>query len=174
MVECHSCIRGEDTPLLTDFSILEDLHRRWQSFTFTGTTIGHLFKDTLRGSWELAKMVLWWLLVGMLMASVARAFIPEHLFMTYMGPTLLGLAVTLFFATIIEVCSEGSSPLAFEIFSKTGAFGNSFTFLMSGVATDYTEIGLIWQNIGKKAALWLPIITVPQIIVLGFLFNIFL
>lgn len=43
---------------------------------------------------------------------------------------------------------------------------------MAGVATDYTEIGLIWQNIGKKAALWLPVITVPQVLLLGYLFNV--
>jgi len=84
------------------------------------------------------------------------------------------LLVTLFFATIIEVCSEGSSPLAFEIYNQTGAFGNSFVFLLSGVITDVTELGLIWHNIGKKAAIWLPIITVPQVIILGYLFNIFL
>ena len=119
-------------------------------------------------------MVLWWLLIGMLMAAFARAFIPHDIFMEYMGPTFIGLIVTLIFATIIEVCSEGSSPLAFEIFTQTGAFGNSFTFLMAGVATDYTEIGLIWHNIGKKAALWLPIITVPQILILAYLYNIFL
>ena len=107
----------------------------------------------------------------MIIASFARAFIPSHLFMEYMGPTTIGLVVTLFFATIIEVCSEGSSPLAFEIFSQTGAFGNSFTFLMAGVATDYTEIGLIWSNIGKKAAIWLPMITVPQVLIIGYLFN---
>jgi len=91
-----------------------------------------------------------------------------------MGPTFLGLAVTLFFATIIEVCSEGSAPLAFEIFNQTKAFGNSFTFLMAGVATDYTEIGLIGHNIGRKAAMWIPIITVPQILILGYLFNLIL
>jgi len=45
---------------------------------------------------------------------------------------------------------------------------------MAGVATDYTEIGLIWSNIGKKAALWLPVITIPQIIILGYLFNLLL
>jgi uncharacterized membrane protein YraQ (UPF0718 family) len=91
-----------------------------------------------------------------------------------MGPTALGLFITLAVATIIEVCSEGSSVLAFEIFNQTKAFGNSFTFLMAGVATDYTEIGLIWSNIGRKAALWLPIITVPQILILGYLFNLLL
>jgi hypothetical protein len=91
----------------------------------------------------------------------------------YMGPSILGLLVTLFFATIIEVCSEGSSPLAFEIYNQTHAFGNSVTFLMAGVATDVTEIGLIWNNIGRRAAIWLPIITVPQVLLVGYLFNIF-
>ena len=84
---------------------------------------------------------------------------------------LIGLIITLILATIMEVLAEGTAPLAFEIFKQTGAFGNSFIFLMTGVATDYTEIGLIWDNIGKKVAIWLPIITVPQILILGYLFN---
>jgi uncharacterized membrane protein YraQ (UPF0718 family) len=109
-----------------------------------------------------------------MMAGVARAFIPHDWFLVYAGPTVVGLFVVLLFATIIEVCSEGSSPLAFEIYRQTGSFGNPFVFLMAGVSTDYTEIGLIASNIGKRAAIWLPIITVPQILVLGYLFNIFL
>ena len=117
---------------------------------------------------------MWWLLVGMLMAAFARAYIPQHYFTEFMGPTVIGLLITLLFATIIEVCSEGSAPLAFEIYNKTGALGNSFTFLMAGVATDYTEIGLIWHNIGKKAALWIPILTIPQILILSYIFNTFL
>jgi uncharacterized membrane protein YraQ (UPF0718 family) len=72
---------------------------------------------------------------------------------------------------VLEVCSEGTSPIAFEIFAKTGVLGNPFIFLMAGVATDYTEIGLLWSNIGKRTALWLPAITVPQILLLGFLLN---
>lgn len=174
MVECSHCEMGEDTPVLTDFSIIKDVKRRYREYNFNSENNLNLIKGTLKGSWALTKMVMWWLLIGMLMAAFARAYVPHDLFMNYMGPTLLGLTVTLIFATIIEVCSEGSSPLAFEISNQTGAFGNSFTFLMAGVATDYTEIGLIWHNIGRKAALWLPIITVPQILVLGYLFNILL
>lgn len=172
MVECSHCEMGEDKPILTDFSIIKDMKQRWKEYNFTAKNNIEAMKGTIKGSWSLTKMVMWWLLIGMMMAAFARAYVPHDLFMSYMGPTLLGLAVTLLFATIIEVCSEGSSPLAFEISNQTGAFGNSFTFLMAGVATDYTEIGLIWHNIGKKAALWLPIITVPQILLLGFLFNV--
>ena len=174
MVECAHCKLGEDRPVLTDFSIIKDVKRRWKEYRFTTKNLKEALIGTFRGSWSLTKMVMWWLLIGMLMAAFARAYIPNHLFMEYMGPTVLGLVVTLVFATIIEVCSEGSSPLAFEIYNQSSAFGNSFVFLLSGVATDYTEIGLIWSNIGKKAALWLPIITVPQVLILGYLFNLFL
>jgi len=171
LVECRHCKRGEDKPILEDFSIKNDIKMRLNNYDYNYSNIKKSIIGTFKGSWSLTKMVLWWLVIGMIMAAFARAYIPSHLFIEFMGPTFIGLLITLFFATIIEVCSEGSSPLAFEIFNQTGAFGNSFTFLMAGVATDYTEIGLIWHNIGKKAALWIPIITVPQILFLGYLFN---
>ena len=129
---------------------------------------------TARGSLNLANMVLWWILIGFLFAALIRAYVPAHVFMQYFGPTFSGLLLTLLFATIIEVCSEGSAPIAFEIFNKVGALGNPFVFLMAGGATDYTEIGLIWSNIGKRTAILLPIITVPQIVLFGYLFNLFL
>jgi len=178
MVECRQCAHGEDKPVLTDFSIINDVKRRWNEFQFNRHTVWDATKGTLRGSWSLTKMVMWWLIIGMLMAAFVRSLVntgilTHDMFMMYMGPSLLGLLVTLFFATIIEVCSEGSSPLAFEIYNQTGAFGNSVTFLMAGVATDMTEIGIIWSNIGRKAAIWLPIITVPQVLLVGYLFNIF-
>lgn len=174
LVECQSCTMGEDSAVLTDFSIIKDMKKRWKTYEFTRKNNLEAIRGTLKGSWSLTKMVLWWLIIGMIMAAFARAYIPTELFQQYMGPTLLGLLITLFFATIIEVCSEGSAPLAFEIFNQTGAFGNSFIFLVSGVITDVTEIGLIWSNIGKKAAIWLPIVSIPQALIIAYLFNLFL
>ena len=175
LIECKHCTNGIDTNYHTElrnFSVKKDIKKRFKLFRWTKDNITHSLKKTLQGSWSLANMMLWWLIIGMIMASFARAYIPQDLFQTYMGPGILGLIITLTFATIIEVCSEGTAPLAFEIYAKTGAFGNSFLFLMAGVSTDYTEIGLIWHNIGKKAALFLPLITVPQILILAYIFNI--
>lgn len=136
------------------------------------------FKESINGitngSIHLANMVLWWIIIGFSAAVLIRAYIPGHLFIKYFGPNVLGLILTLAFATIIEVCSEGSAPIAFEIFNKVGTLGNPFVFLMAGVITDYTEIGLIWSNIGRKTAIWLPIVTIPQVLIVGYLFNIFL
>lgn len=154
-----------------DFFICENLSLRFKNYSFSFHNILNDIKQVFLASWELAKMVLWWILLGMFLASVISAYIPHGFFMKYLGPTLLGLFITLAFAAAIEICSEGSAPLSFEIFKQTGALGNAFVFLNAGVATDYTEIGLIWTNIGKKAALWLPIIAVPQVLLLGYLFN---
>lgn len=167
MVECLHC----DTPSNYNFSILADIKKRIREVNITPDTLKGAVLGVLEGSWDLSRMVLWWIVIGMVMASLAQAYIPHNFFMSYMGPNLLGLVVTLVFATILEICSEGTAPLAFEIYRQTGAFGNAFVFLMAGVATDYTEIGLIWANIGKKAALWMPLINVPMIIILGYLFN---
>ena len=169
-IECKYC----DTKVDEKFSVREDVKKRMGKYKPTAENLKNDFKGVMKGSWSLTKMVLWWIIIGMFMASFARAFIPHEWFMMYLGPTIIGLAVTLILATVIEVCSEGSAPLAFEIFDQTKAFGNSFVFLNAGVATDYTELGLLWSNIGKRAAILLPIITVPQILLLGWLFNIFL
>jgi uncharacterized membrane protein YraQ (UPF0718 family) len=133
-----------------------------------------MISGVAKGSWELTRMILWWVMIGMVLAAFTRAYVPSHIFMQYFGPSVFGLLATLVVATIIEVCSEGSSPLAFELYRQTGAFGNVFTFLMAGVVTDYTEIGLIWSNIGRKTAMWMPIISVPQVLILAWLFNQFL
>ena len=92
-------------------------------------------------------------------------------FTQWMGPGPGGPLFTLLGATVIEVCSEGSIPIAFEIFNKSGALGNALVFLMAGVATDYTEISLLWSQIGKRTALLLPLISIPPILLLAYLGN---
>ena len=174
VLEERNLIEKNDNIIKTEkhFSIIDDIKVRAKKYKFSLKTFKSDIKGIYNGMISLGNMVLWWILIGISFASLAGAYIPSHIFKNYMGPTILGLIVTLILATIIEVCSEGTAPLSFEIFRQTGALGNSFVFLMAGVVTDYTEIGLIWHNVGKKTAIWLPIITVPQVILLGIIANI--
>jgi len=155
-----------------NFSVGKDVRKRIQAYRFSFQQLKNDITGIFKGAIFLSNMVLWWILIGIGLSSLAGAYIPQQIFHQYMGPTLTGMLVTLAVATVIEVCSEGTSPLAFEIFRQTGAFGNSLVFLMAGVATDYTEIGLLWHNVGRRAAIWLPVISVPQIILWGILANI--
>ena len=158
-------------PLDASFSVGSHLKDRFKNYR---PSFPQLRKDFLaigRGTFELAEMVLGWVTFGVVLASLAEAYIPAHIFHSYLGPSLGGLVVTLAVATVLEVCSEGTAPLAFEIYRQTKALGNSFVFLSAGVITDYTEIGLVWQNLGKKTAIWMVLMGVPQILILGYLFN---
>ena len=154
-----------------NFSIIADLKKRILHYKFSKAQFLSDLKCVYNGAAMLNNMVLWWILIGMALASLIGAYVPQDIFHRYMGPTAFGMLVTLILATIMEVCSEGTAPLAFEIFSQTNALGNAFVFLMAGVVTDYTEIGLLWFNVGRRVAVWLPIITVPHVIIFGIIAN---
>ena len=131
-----------------------------------------LIVEIVKGSTHELKILLKWLLLGVIIAAAIRAFVPLEFFQDYFGPTIIGLILTLIATSIIEVCSEGSAPIASEIVNTAGAPGNGFTFLMAGVATDYTEIMVLKDTTKSwKLALILPLLTVPQILVLGYVFN---
>lgn len=156
------------------FSIRLDIARRLRNYQLSPAQIAADIKGIGKGILELADMVMVWILIGTLIASASSAFIPVSFFQQYLGASLLGLLVTLAAAAVLEVCSEGTSPLAFEIYRQTGALGNAFAFLMGGVVTDYTEIGLVWTRLGKRTALWMLAITLPQVFFFGILLNAFL
>lgn len=158
-------------PLDSSFSLGSDFKEQFRRYRFTPSQLREEFLGIARGTLELSEMVLGWVIFGVVLASLAQAYIPSHLFRNYLGPSVSGLLVTLVFATLLEVCSEGTAPLAFEIYRQTRALGNSFVFLNAGVLTDYTEMGLVGTNLGKKTALWTILIGVPQVLILGYLFN---
>ncbi len=119
-----------------------------------------------------SRTVIRWLLIGVLLASLIRVFVDDAVFHEYFGPSMLGLVATMVAATIIEVCSEGATPIAGDIFNRAAAPGNSFAFLMAGVSTDYTEIAVLKsQTRSWKIALFLPLITLPQILLIAIIVN---
>lgn len=129
-------------------------------------------RDVAFSGWKDGKMIVKWLLFGTVIAASSRTFIPHEIFSGWFGPTIIGLALTVVVATVIEICSEGSAPLASEFVTQANAPGNGFAFLMAGVATDYTEILVVRQFTGSwKIALLLPAITVPQVVFLAYIMN---
>ena len=119
-----------------------------------------------------SRIIIRWILFGTVLAGLLRILLHPDIFANWFGPSALGLGLTLIAATVIEVCSEGSSPIAADLINRAEAPGNGFTFLMAGVATDYTEIMSLRETTRSlKTALLLPAITVPQILVIGWILN---
>lgn len=151
------------------FDIKADFKERIKHFKINKTNLSLFFQSSIGES----RMILRWLLFGTIIASLIQTFVDTHTLQAYFGPTMLGLFLTLIATTIIEVCSEGSAPIGAELINRAGAPGNGFTFLMAGVATDYTEI-MVLREFTKswKITMMLPILTIPQILVLGYIMNV--
>ena len=151
-----------------DFKFWKELKTGLANADYSLKMAGEMAIEGIKDS----RMVLRWLLFGVILAGLIRAFMSPEQYGTYFGPTLAGLGLTIIAATIIEVCSEGSTPIAADLLTRAGAPGNSFAFLMTGVSTDYTEI-MVMRDATKswKIALFLPLLTVPQIVVISWLMN---
>lgn len=156
--------------LPADFAFFAEAKKQVKMIPFGPRWLGKVAIGGLRES----EMILRWLFLGVVIAALLRTFLTPDQFADYFGPTIAGLAITLLAATIIEVCSEGSSPIAADILTRAAAPGNGFVFLMAGASTDYTEI-LVMREATKswKVAFFLPLVTVPQIVVLGWILNTF-
>lgn len=130
------------------------------------------FKEMAVSGVKESRMVLRWIFFGVILASLIRAFVDTGALQTYFGPTLAGLGLTVLVATIVEVCSEGSTPIAADLLTRAHAPGNSFAFLMTGVSTDYMEIMVLKDTTKSwRLAFFLPLITVPQVLLISWLIN---
>jgi uncharacterized protein len=151
-----------------NFRFWHELRLYLKNRKITPASIFTVMKEGLMGS----GMVLRWIFFGVVLAALIRMLVSPEIFSAYFGPTVLGLLFTIFVATVIEVCSEGSLPIATDLLTRASAPGNSFAFLMTGVATDYTEILVLKDATASwKIAFFLPLVTVPQVIMVAWLLN---
>lgn len=153
-----------------DYHFWRELQSHWSAITWHPSLLAAILWDGIKGS----RMVLRWLLFGVLLATALRSFVHLEDFQNWFGPTTIGLVVTLVMATIIEVCSEGSTPIAADLLTRAHAPGNSFAFMMTGVSTDYTEVMVLKDTTGSwKIALFLPLVTLPQVVIIALILNSF-
>lgn len=139
-----------------------------RSISLNGPFMRSLVVDGLTST----RPVLRWILFGIVLAALVRASIDTGSFQTYFGPTIAGLGLTIVVATVLEICSEGSAPIGADLVTRAGAPGNGFAFLMTGVATDYTEIMVLKETTRSwRFALFLPLICVPQVLIVAVLLN---
>ncbi|MEP1742601.1 MAG: permease [Kangiellaceae bacterium] len=152
-----------------DFSLNKTLRDLIKNGDYSLKATAEMLWDGVKG----ARMVIRWIMFGVVLVALIRAFVPVEIFDQWFGASVAGLFLTLAAATIIEVCSEGSTPIAADLLNRAGAPGNAFTFLMAGAATDYTEVMVIKDTMKSwKIALFLPLITVPQVLLIGWLMNV--
>jgi len=168
LVQSGRLPENPNTIEVTDFDAWSEAKKGLKNTSFTLAWWQTMLWEGIKDS----RMIVRWLLLGILLAAAIRTFVPMDSFQTYFGATLAGLGLTILAATILEICSEGSTPIAADLVTRAEAPGNGFAFLMTGVSTDYTEIMSLKETTGSwKVALMLPLITVPQVVAFSIVMN---
>ena len=156
------------TDLPPDFQFWATAGKRFSSARFSST----FFRDHVKRALSESRMIVRWILFGVVLVALLRSVFDPASFAHWFGPTVAGLALTFVAATVIEVCSEGSSPVAADLLSRAGAPGNGFAFLMAGAATDYTEVLALRETTRSwKLSLALPLLSAPQILIIAWFLN---
>ena len=73
-----------------DFSVRANIKERLRGYSFSMQKIKSDIQGIYNGMVSLSNMVLWWILIGMGIASLAGAYIPSYIFNNYMGRTIPG------------------------------------------------------------------------------------
>jgi uncharacterized membrane protein YraQ (UPF0718 family) len=92
------------------------------------------------------------LLVGVMVAGVIAAYVPETLFADVLRPGLIQMLVMMALGIPIYVCATASVPIAAALIAKGASPGAAFAFLVAGPATNAATILTIGKLLGWKSA----------------------
>ncbi len=93
------------------------------------------------------------LMIGLVIAGIIGAFIPDGFFEKHMGSHFMSLVVMLIAGIPMYVCASASTPIAASLIMKGMSPGAALVFLLTGPATNAITISTIVKSLGKKAAL---------------------
>jgi uncharacterized membrane protein YraQ (UPF0718 family) len=121
----------------------------------TANIIRQKIRKVGQESWEAFRELWKFLTIGLLLAAVLSAFVPEEWIRRFLGgeasfnPLLTALPV----AAGVELCSEGFSIFAGQLSRMGAILPVIFVVVLVGVTTDFTELTVIWGKFGRKTAL---------------------
>ncbi len=92
-----------------------------------------------------------WLVIGLVLAAMISALIPDEFFELMNMPPLVQMLMILVVSIPLYICATGSIPLAAVLILKGISPGAAFVLLMAGPATNAATITMIGKVLGKKS-----------------------
>ncbi len=92
------------------------------------------------------------LAVGILIAGLIAALVPQDLFVEYLGGGLLAMLVMMAVGIPIYVCATASIPLALGFIHLGVSPGAALVFLVAGPATNAATLATVFKVLGKRTA----------------------
>ena len=92
-----------------------------------------------------------WLTVGLILAAVISATIPDDFVEMFNLPPIVQMLIILVISIPLYICATGSIPLAAILILKGISPGAAFVLLMAGPATNAATITMIGKVLGRKS-----------------------
>ncbi len=146
-----SCCDGEDCP--------PEEHKQHHTFA---DKIGAGFRYAFTEVWsDLAG----WFLIGLLLAGLITAAIPDDMISKYLGRGLPAMLLMLAVGLPLYICATASTPIAAALILKGVSPGAALVFLLAGPATNITSLTVLFGILGKRAtAIYLATIALSAVL----------
>jgi uncharacterized membrane protein YraQ (UPF0718 family) len=124
----------------------------------------HTFSEKIRAGLKFAMTDVWgdiatWLFVGLLLAGVIVAIVPEDMMGRFLGGGLPSMLLMLAVGIPLYICATASTPIAAALILKGVSPGAALVFLLAGPATNVTSLTVLLRILGKRAtAIYLSMI----------------
>jgi hypothetical protein len=138
--------RTEDAP--SDASAV-----RLSEATLRPTLGGRLVEMLRYGLIDMVASVGRWLVVGLLVAALITALVPDDFFLRFADRPLLAMLAVVLIAVPMYVCATGSIPIALSLILKGLTPGTAFVFLMAGPAVNFASYTLLSRALGRRDTL---------------------
>ncbi len=92
-----------------------------------------------------------WLVIGLVLAAIISALIPNEFFELLNMPPIVQMLLILVVSIPLYICATGSIPLAAVLILKGISPGAAFVLLMAGPATNAATITMIGKVLGKRS-----------------------
>ncbi|HIJ66978.1 MAG TPA: SO_0444 family Cu/Zn efflux transporter [Planctomycetes bacterium] len=109
--------------------------------------------------------------IGLIVAAVISAAIPDDFFAPFLGGGILAMLIMMALGIPVYVCATASVPVAAALITKGVNPGAAMVFLMTGPATNAAAFMTIWSVLGKKTAITYIITVAGAAIAAGLLLD---
>ena len=109
-----------------------------------------------------------WLAIGLIVAGIITAAVPDSWFTIFQGNTLYSILFVLVFSIPMYLCATGSIPIALALMLKGLTPGAALVLLMAGPASNAASILVVGKVLGKRSMLVYLIAIIAGAVLFGF------
>jgi len=109
-----------------------------------------------------------WLAIGLIVAGIITAAVPDSWFTVFQGNTLYSILFVLLFSIPMYLCATGSIPIALALMLKGLTPGAALVLLMAGPASNAASILVVGKVLGKRTMLTYLTAIIAGAVLFGF------